>query len=332
MTANMQVLLASRPEGWVKPTDFRIVETPVPSPADGQVLLKNLYLSLDPYMRGRMNDARSYAPKVEIGGVMVGATVSEVVESRNPKFKVGDIVTAYAGWQQYAISDGKELRPIDAKLLPASAYLGVIGMPGVTAWYGLLKIGAPKAGETVVVSAASGAVGSVAGQIAKIKGCRVVGIAGGPQKCEHVVKELGFDACIDYRGNEWFDALRAAVPKGVDIYFENVGGPILDAVLACCNPFARVPLCGMIHDYNSTDRYGVKNLISAVGNRIRLEGFIVSDQVQFWPEALGQLAGWVRDGQIKFRETVTDGLENAPAAFIGLFKGENIGKQVVKIA
>jgi NADPH-dependent curcumin reductase len=328
---NKQVLLAARPDGWVKESDFRVVETPAPAPAEGQVLLKNLYLSVDPYMRGAMNEKRAYGTPLKIGDVMVGETVSEVVESRNSKFKAGDTVTTYAGWQQYALSDGKNLRQVDFKLAPLSAYLGAVGMPGVTAWYGLLKIGQPKAGETVVVSAASGAVGSVVGQIAKIKECRAVGIAGGPQKCDYVMQELGFDVCIDHRSGDWFEALAAATPKGIDVYFENVGGPILDAVLARCNPFARVPLCGMIAEYNAKERYGVKNLIAAVGSRIKLEGFIISDHFEVWPEALGQLAQWVKEGKIKYRETVTEGVESAPAAFIGLFKGENFGKQIVKI-
>src|SRR5215510_454808 len=329
---NKQVLLASRPDGWVKEGDFRIVETPTPTPTDGQVLLKNLYLSLDPYMRGAMNEKRAYGTALKIGDVMVGETVSEVTESRNAKFKIGDTVAAYAGWQQYAISDGKNLRFVDPHLLPPSTYLGVVGMPGVTAWYGLLKIGEPKAGETVVVSAASGAVGGVVGQIAKIKQCRVVGIAGGRQKCGYVINELGFDACIDHRSENWYEALKEATPKGIDVYFENVGGPVLDAVLARCNSFARIPLCGMIAEYNAKDRYGLENLISAIGNRIKLQGFIISDHFEVWPEALAQLAQWVREGRIKYRESVTEGLESAPAAFVGLFKGENFGKQIVKIA
>jgi len=329
---NKQVLLAARPDGWVKESDFHITQTAVPSPAEGQVLLKNLYLSLDPYMRGAMNEKRAYGTALKIGDVMVGETVSEVTESRNAKFKIGDTVAAYAGWQQYAISDGKNLRFVDPHLLPPSTYLGVVGMPGVTAWYGLLKIGEPKAGETVVVSAASGAVGGVVGQIAKIKQCRVVGFAGGRQKCDYVINELGFDACIDHRSENWYEALKEATPKGIDVYFENVGGPVLDALLARCNTFARIPLCGMIAEYNAKDRYGLKNLISAIGNRIKLQGFIISDHFEVWPEALAQLAQWVREGRIKYRESVTEGLESAPAAFVGLFKGENFGKQIVKIA
>jgi NADPH-dependent curcumin reductase len=331
MAANKQVLLANRPTGWVKESDFRIVETPVPAPGEGHVLVKNSYLSLDPYMRGRMNDARSYAAKAELGEVMTGETVGEVIESRSAKFAKGDWVAGRVGWQQYAISDGSNLRKIDTQLAPPSAHLGVVGMPGVTAYVGLLDIGQPKAGETVVVSAASGAVGSVVGQIAKLKDCRVVGVAGGKEKCDFVVKELGFDACIDHRAGDLDAALAAAAPKGVDVYFENVGGPLLDAVLLRCNPFARIPLCGMVSQYNATERYGAKNLMMAVGMRIRLQGFIVSDHMQRWPEALRQLGQWVRDGKVKYRESVAEGLENAPRAFIGMLKGENFGKQLVKL-
>ncbi len=329
---NTQVLLANRPTGWVKESDFRIVETEIPAPGDGQVLIKNRFLSLDPYMRGRMNDQRSYAAKVELGQVMTGETVGEVIDSRNAKFHKGDMVAARAGWQQYALSDGGDLRKVDAELVPISTYLGVVGMPGVTAWIGINDIGQPKAGETVVVSAASGAVGSVAGQLAKTKDCRVVGIAGGQEKCDFVVKELGFDACIDHRAGNLQQALAAATPKGIDVYFENVGGPILDAVLARCNPFARIPLCGMVSQYNAVERYGVQNLMMAVGMRIKLQGFIVSDHLARWPEALKELTRGVRDGRIKYRETVTEGLQNAPRAFIGLLKGENFGKQLVKLA
>ncbi len=330
---NQQVLLANRPAGWVKESDFRSVETPMPAAGEGKVLVKNLFLSLDPYMRGRMNDARSYAAKVELGGVMVGETVAEVVESGNPKFKPGDVVSSRSGWQQYGISDGSDLRKLDPDLKPLSAYLGAVGMPGVTAWVGLLEIGQPKAGETVVVSAASGAVGGVVGQLAKQRDCRVVGIAGGREKCDYVVKELGFDDCIDHRSGNLAQALADATPKGIDVYFENVGGPILDMVLARCNPFARIPLCGMVSQYNATDdRYGVKNLMMAVGMRIKLQGFIVSDHLDRWPVALKELSSLVREGKLKYRESVTQGLENAPRAFIGLLKGENFGKQLVKIA
>jgi NADPH-dependent curcumin reductase len=329
---NLQVLLASRPTGWVKESDFRIVESEMPKPGEGQVLVKTLYLSLDPYMRGRMNDQRSYAAKVEIGQVMEGEVVGEVVESGNAKFRPGDTVAARVGWQRYALSDGSNLRKVDPALVPVSAYLGAVGMPGVTAWIGLNDIGQPKAGETVVVSAASGAVGSVVGQLAKARDCRVVGVAGGAEKCGFVVEELGFDACIDHRAGDWQKALAAATPKGIDVYFENVGGPLLDAVLVRCNPFARIPLCGMVSQYNAVERYGVQNLMMAVGMRIRLQGFIVSDNMARWPEALKELAQGVREGKIKYRESITEGLENAPRAFIGLLKGENFGKQLVKVA
>ncbi|HWI27603.1 MAG TPA: NADP-dependent oxidoreductase [Stellaceae bacterium] len=328
---NLQVLLASRPSGWVKESDFRIVETAIPAPGEGQMLIRNLYLSLDPYMRGRMNDQRSYAAKVELGQVMTGETVGEVIESRNPKFRKGDTVAGRVGWQSYALSDGSECRKVDPNLVPVSTYLGVVGMPGVTAWIGLNDIGQPKAGETVVVSAASGAVGSVVGQLAKARDCRVIGVAGGKAKCDFVTQTLGFDACIDHRSADWQQALATATPKGIDVYFENVGGPLLDAVLVRCNPFARIPLCGMVSQYNAVDRYGVQNLMMAVGMRIRLQGFIVSDHMARWPEALKELAEGVRSGKIKYRESVTEGIENAPRAFIGLLKGENFGKQLVKL-
>jgi len=329
---NRRVLLASRPSGWVSESNFRIEEVPLPSPKDGEVLVKNLWLSLDPYMRGRMNEGKSYAAKQELGEVMIGGTVGEVVESKHPKFAKGDQVLGMLGWQQYGLSDGKGLNKVDASRVPLSAYLGVLGMPGVTAWVGLLDICQPKAGETVVVSAASGAVGSVVGQIAKIKGCRAVGIAGGKQKCDYVVKELGFDACVDYKAGKLNDDLKAAVPDGVDCYFENVGGEILDAVLRRMNAFSRIAVCGLISQYNATEPYGVKAIQSILTNRVKVQGFIVSDRMELWAKALPELAGWVAAGRIKYRETVTNGLENAPKAFIGLLKGENFGKQLVKLS
>ena len=331
MPTNRRVLLASRPKGWVSEANFTIEEVPVPAPADGQVLVKNLWLSLDPYMRGRMNEGKSYAARQEIGEVMIGGTVGEVVESNNPKFATGDKVLGMLGWQQYGLSDGKGLNKIDASRVPMSAYLGVLGMPGVTAWVGLLDICQPKEGETVVVSAASGAVGSVVGQIAKIKGCRAVGIAGGRQKCDYVVKELGFDACVDYKAGGLNDELKAAVPGGIDCYFENVGGEILDAALRRMNAFSRIAVCGLISQYNATEPYGVKAIQSILTNRIKVQGFIVSDRMELWAKALPELAGWVAAGRIKYRETVTEGLENAPRAFIGLLKGENLGKQLVRL-
>jgi NADPH-dependent curcumin reductase CurA len=283
-------------------------------------------------MRGRMNDTKSYAAKQEIDAVMVGGTAGEVVESKNPGFKPGDKVVGQFGWQQYGVSDGKGLNKVDASRVPLSAYLGVIGMPGVTAWVGLLDICQPKQGETVVVSAASGAVGSAVGQIAKLKGCRAVGIAGGKAKCDYVVNELGFDACIDYKAGRLNDDLKAATPKGIDCYFENVGGEILDAVLRRMNAFSRIAVCGLISQYNATEPYGVKTFQSVLTNRIKVQGFIVSDRMELWAKALPELIGWVAAGKIKYRESVAEGIENAPAAFIGLLKGENFGKQLVKLA
>jgi NADPH-dependent curcumin reductase len=331
VSENRRIVLASRPSGWVSEDNFRIETAPVPSPKDGEVLVKNLWLSLDPYMRGRMNDTKSYAAKQELGEVMIGGTVGEVVESKNPKFAVGDKVLGMLGWQQYGLSSGAGLNKIDASRAPMSAFLGVLGMPGVTAWVGLLDICQPKPGETVVVSAASGAVGSVVGQIAKLKGCRAVGIAGGKEKCGYVVKELGFDGCVDYKALTLDQDLKAAVPDGIDCYFENVGGEILDAVLRRMNAFSRIAVCGLISQYNATQPYGVKSFQSILTNRIKVQGFIVSDRMELWTKALPELIGWVASGKIKYRETVAHGLESAPKAFIGLLKGENFGKQLVKL-
>ncbi len=327
---NKQILLAARPQGAVKESDFNIVETDIPQPKDGEVLVRNHYLSLDPYMRGRMDDAKSYAASQALGEVMIGGTVGEVVESKNPKFKTGDMVVGMFGWQQYGVSNGAGLMKVDTTHIPASVYLGSVGMPGVTAWYGLTQIGEPKPGETVVVSAASGAVGSVVGQLAKLKGCRAVGIAGGQAKCDYVVKELGFDACIDYKKDTWFVDFKAATPNGVDIYFDNVGGEILDNVLRRMNAFGRIPLCGLISQYNG-EPYGFKNIRSFLMNRIKLQGFIVSEHMEIWPEALKELGGYIASGKLKYRETVAQGIESAPKAFMGLLKGENFGKQVVKL-
>ena len=331
MTTNMQVLLASRPAGWVTEANFKIVNTPIAQPGEGQILVRNHYLSLDPYMRGRMDDVKSYAAKQELDQVMGGRTVGEVIESNNPKFKVGDIVQGAYGWQQYGCSDGAEVRKLDVSRVPMSAYLGVVGMPGVTAWIGLLDICRPQPGETVVVSAAAGAVGSAVGQIAKLKGCRVVGIAGGRQKCDYVVNELGFDACIDYKAGKLREDLKAATPKGIDCNFENVGGEILDAVLWRTNPFSRIAVCGLISQYNATEPYAMKNFRMVLTNRIKVQGFIVGDRMELWRQALSDLAGWVASGELKYRETVAQGLENAPKALIGVFKGENFGKQLVKL-
>jgi NADPH-dependent curcumin reductase len=329
--SNRQIVLASRPSGSVRETDFRLVETDVPEIGEGQFLVRNRYLSLDPYMRRRMDEGKSYARKVEIGEVMVGGTVGEVVASRHPDFQTGDTVLGSFGWQLYGVGEGRGERKIEEAGVPASAYLGVLGMPGVTAYVGLLDIGEPKPGETVVVSAASGAVGSVVGQLAKIKGCRAVGIAGGPEKSSYVVDELGFDACIDYKAGRLKEDLARETPDGIDIYFDNVGGEILDTVLRRLNPFSRIPLCGVISQYDTAEPYGVRNYTSLLVNRVRLQGFIVSDHLSRWPAALEELGGYVRDGRLRYRESVVEGLENAPAAFLGLLTGRNFGKQLVRL-
>lgn len=328
---NKQVLLAAHPEGWVKESDFRIVDGPVPQPGAGQVLVRGDYLSLDPYMRGRMSKAKSYAAGVAIGQVMTGEIVGEVLESNDLNFAAGDIVQGRLGWQLYGLGEAKDLHKIKPGKLPLSVYLGAAGMPGITAWIGLLDIAKLKAGETVVVSAATGAVGSVVGQLAKLHGCRAVGIAGGPQKCAYAVKELGFDACVDHRAGNLAKDLEAATPKGIDVYFENVGGAVLEAVLPQINNFARIPLCGLISDYNATSPQGVSSLRPFLFKRIHLQGFICFDRIELWPEARRQLADWIATGKIKYRETIVDGLDNAPRAFIGLFKGENFGKLIVKL-
>ncbi len=330
-TSNKQVLLASRPQGRVTEDNFRIVEASTGRPTAGEVLVRNEWLSLDPYMRGRMSEAKSYVPPVQLGEVMVGQTVGEVIESQDARFKPGDKVLTPLGWQLYGVARGKELTPIDVNRAPASYYLGVLGMPGLTAWLGLSEIGQPKPGETVVVSAASGAVGSVVGQLAKIAGCRAVGIAGGKAKCEYVVRELGFDACIDYRAGNLLPELRQACPKGVDVDFENVGGEILDTLLSIMNPFSRIVLCGLIADYDVSEPHGYKKLRSVLVNRIRMQGMIVFDWKHRYGEALQALAGHLAAGKLKYRESVVHGLDNAPRGLIALLKGEHFGKQLVKL-
>jgi len=329
---NRQVLLASRPRGWVVEDNFRIVETPLPAPSPGEVLVKNEWLSLDPYMRGRMNDAKSYVPPVQIGEVMVGQTVGEVLESQDPAFKPGDKVLSPLGWQLYGSAKAKLLRKIDIARAPATYYLGVLGMPGMTAWFGLSEIGKPKAGETLVVSAASGAVGSVVGQLAKIVGCRAVGIAGGKAKCDYVAGELGFDACIDYKAGDVAERLREACPNGVDVHFENVGGALLDTMLTVMNRFSRIVICGFVAEYNATEPYGYKRLRSILVNRIRMQGMLVFDWEERYGEAIEALAKHLAAGKLKYRESIVEGLDNAPKGLIGLLKGENFGKQLVKLA
>jgi NADPH-dependent curcumin reductase CurA len=332
-----RVLLAARPVGEPKESDFRIDEMPVPEPRAGEMLLRTLWLSLDPYMRGRMSDAPSYAKPVEIGGVMEGRTVSEVVTSNRDGFAAGDIVLSPHGWQTHAVSDGKGLRKIDPALAPVSTALGVLGMPGMTAYTGLLDIGRPQAGETMVVSAASGAVGSVVGQIAKLKGAHAVGIAGGSKKCRYVVDELGFDDCIDHRAPDMAAQLKSACPNGIDVYFENVGGAVFEAVFPLLNNFARVPVCGQIANYNATEMPAgalrTSTLLRAVlTKRLTLRGFIVTDFAARQGDFLRDVSAWLRDGRIKYREDVVDGIEKAPRALIGLLRGENFGKMLVRVA
>jgi len=329
---NKRIVLASYPEGWVTEANFRMETAPVPRPGEGEVLVKNLWLSLDPYMRGRISQQKSYVKGVEPGEVMTGETAGEVVESKNPKFKPGDKVTAPSGWQLYWSGNGDQLTKVDAAKVPLSYFLGCLGMPGRTAYFGMKEICAPKPGETVVVSAASGAVGSVVGQIAKAWGCRAVGIAGGKTKCDYVAKDLGFDACIDYKAGNLLDNLKAACPKGVDAYFENVGGEILDTVLRLMNLRGRITICGLISDYNAKEPYGVKMFRSILVNRLKVQGMIVFDWQQRYPEANQALLGLVAAGKLKYRESVVEGLENAPKGLIGLLKGENFGKQLVKLA
>ncbi|WP_322009980.1 NADP-dependent oxidoreductase [Paraburkholderia sp. J12] len=327
---NRQILLVSRPEGAASVDNFRLVETPLAPLAQGQLRVRNHFLSLDPYMRGRMNESKSYAVPQPLDEVMIGGTVGEVVESLNPKFKVGDKVVGMFGWQDFGTSDGTGLHVVDTTHVPLSAYLGPVGMPGVTAWYGLNRIIAPKAGETVVVSAASGAVGSVVGQLAKRAGCRAVGIAGGEEKCRYVVETLGFDACVDYKAGNLYQDLKAATPDGVDGYFENVGGEVLDATLARMNAFGRIALCGMIASYDGKPqplRYPGLMLTQ----RLLVQGFIVSEHMEVWPQALAELGTLVAQKQLVYRETVAEGLESAPAAFLGMLKGQNFGKQLVKL-
>jgi NADPH-dependent curcumin reductase CurA len=335
---NRRIVLASRPVGVPTAANFRLETTPVPQPGEGQVLLQTRFLSLDPYMRGRMNAGKSYAEGVAVGDVMVGGTVSEVISSQgNPAFAKGDLVTAYAGWQDFAVSDGSDLMKLDARITPPSYALGVLGMPGLTAYVGLLDIGEPKAGETVVLAAATGAVGSVVGQIAKLKGCRVVGIAGAKEKCEYAVKVLGYDACISHYDKDMATQLAAACPKGIDVYFENVGGSSWEAVMPLLNNFARVPICGLISYYNQTQLPSGPDRISMLQGLIlqrslKIQGFIVSNYRDRIPAFIADMSQWLQQGKVKYREDVVEGLENAPAAFLGLFKGDNFGKLVVRVS
>jgi len=325
-----RIVLASRPRGEVETSNFRLETVDMPALADGQLLVRVHYLSLDPYMRGRMSDAKSYAAPQPLDETMIGGTVGEVVESKNPKFAVGDFVVGMFGWSEYGVSDGTLLRKVDTTHIPASAYLGVVGMPGMTAWYGVNHIIQPKAGETVVVSAASGAVGATVGQLAKLAGARAVGIAGGKEKCDFAVNELGFDACIDYRAGNLEADLAAATPDGVDGIFENVGGAVFDAALGRSNAFARIALCGMAAGYSGED-IPIRNPRLLLTNRVSLRGFIVTEHLDLWPQGLSELGKLVAGGKMKYRESVAQGLASAPEALIGLLKGRNFGKQLVKL-
>jgi len=327
---NRQILLVSRPQGEASVSNFKLVETPLAPLQDGEVRVRNHYLSLDPYMRGRMDDAKSYAAPQPLNEVMIGGTVGVVSESRNPAFAVGDSVVGVLGWQEYGTSDGRGLNKVDASRVPLSAYLGAVGMPGVTAWYGLNRIIEPKAGETVVVSAASGAVGSVVGQLAKAAGCRAVGIAGGAEKCRYVVETLGFDACVDYKAGNLYQDLKAATPGGVDGCFENVGGEVLDATIARMNPSGRIALCGYIAGYDGQP-VPLRHPSLILTQRLLVQGFIVTEHLDVWPEALKQLGTLVAQKKLQYRETIAQGLDAAPEAFIGLLKGRNFGKQLVKL-
>jgi hypothetical protein len=329
---NTQVLLRSRPEGVPSESNFEIVQRPLPKISEGDVLRRTIYLSLDPYMRGRMSTAKSYAEPAKLGEPMVGSTVSEVLESKNPRYRAGDFVLGFDGWQAYAASNGKDLRTLNPAEAPISYSIGVLGYPGLTAYVGLLDIGKPKESETVVVSAAAGAVGSIAGQIAHIKGCYVVGTAGSDEKCAYVVDELKFDACINYKREDLSAALKGVCPGGIDIYFDNVGGPVLEAVLKRINIHARIPLIGLISQYNDAKPGPGPNLGSVLTNRALIQGMIVLDHADRMPDFLRDMSQWLREGKIRYREDIVQGLENAPPAFIGLLKGDNIGKRLIQVS
>ncbi len=330
-TLNQQIIVKSFPTGWITEDNFSLISSPIPSIKNGQVLIKNDWLSLDPYMRGRLSNAKSYAKGVEIGQVMVGGTVGTVIESLSPKFKVGDQVAGSTGWQLYAVAEDIAIRKIDTSKVPSSAHLGPIGMPGVTAWKGLIVICDPKPGETVVVDAATGAVGSVVGQLAKARGCRVVGIAGGKAKCDYAINELNLDACIDHKSPNFQDDIKVALPQGIDCLYENVGGMVFDTLLSLMNPFARIAVCGLVSEYN-VEPYSYTNVRSILINRLKIQGFIVNDDQSNIPGIMKSLYEELVNGRLKYKETIAHGLENAPKALIGLLKGENFGKQLVKLS
>ncbi|MFL4995757.1 MAG: NADP-dependent oxidoreductase [Microvirga sp.] len=334
---NLQILLASRPVGRPSPDNFEFVQTPIPSPGEGQVLLKIRYLSLDPYMRGRMSAAKSYAASVEIGQVMEGGTVAEVLESRHPDYAAGDMVLSYSGWQAHALSDGTDLRKLDPQQAPVTTALGVLGMPGFTAYAGLLTLGQPKPGETVVVAAASGPVGATVGQIARIKGARAVGIAGGPDKCALVRDAFGFDVALDHRSPTFAEELQAACPDGIDVYFENVGGKVWDAVFPLLNTFARIPVCGLVAQYNSTGPFDGPDRLpilmrDVLTKSLTIRGFIQREFHAQRPAFYREMAQWIAEGRVKYQEDIVDGLESAPEAFIGMLEGRNFGKLIVQVS
>lgn len=334
---NLQILLASRPTGRPSHENFNLVRTPIPAPGEGQVLLKVRYLSVDPYMRGRMSAAKSYAAAVEIGDVMEAGTVGEVLESRHPDYKPGDMVLSYSGWQSYAVADAKALRKLDPDQAPVTTALGVLGMPGFTAYAGLLTLGQPKPGETVVVAAASGPVGSAVGQIAKIKGARAIGIAGGSEKCALVRNEFGFDAALDHRSLTFAEDLRAACPDGIDVYFENVGGKVWDAVFHLLNTFARIPVCGLIAQYNATGAFEGPDRLpvlmrDVLTKSLTIRGFIQREFSDQRPAFYRDMADWIAEGRVKYKEDIVQGLESAPEAFIGLLEGRNFGKLIIEVA
>jgi NADPH-dependent curcumin reductase len=330
MNTYQRIVMASRPRGEVQESNFRLERVPVPEIGAGEVLVRNHYLSVDPYMRGRMSETKSYATPQALDQTMIGATAGQVLASSHPRFAVGDFVTGMLGWAEMGVADGALLRKVDTRRIALSAYLGVAGMPGMTAWYGMNQIMQPKQGETVVVSAASGAVGSAVGQLAKLRGCRAVGIAGGPEKCGYVVEQLGFDACIDYKAGNLKADLAAATPNGVDAVFENVGGEVFDTTLGRMNPFGRIALCGLIAGYSGGEM-PIKNLKSLLINRLTLRGFIVTEHMELWPQGLAEMGLLVASGKLKYRESIAPELAAAPQAFIGLLKGRNFGKQLVKL-
>ena len=332
-TKNPQVLLKSRPEGAPTANNFEFTQTDVPTPGKDELLIRTVYLSLDPYMRGRMSDGESYAAPVELGSVMVGATVSQVERSNHPDFATGDFVLGYGGWQTYAVASGKSVRKLDPKAsIPLSYYLGILGMPGQTAYCALLDIGQPKAGETVVVSAASGAVGSVVGQIAKLKGCRVVGVVGSDAKCDYIVKELGYDEAINRKTQSLLAALKAACPDGIDVYYDNTAGPILEAVLQLINLGARIPLVGLISQYNATEMPSGPNLMPLLVKRALIKGFLVGDYQDRYETFVREVSQWMQDGKLQYKEDIVQGLENAPEAFMNQLKGDNFGKLIVQVS